>query len=537
MTAPLREDFLSEPSQSVYTDVMAFTVSDALRIDLLENAGVRVLTSEPSLEREVRWVHSSEISDIARFLSGGELLLTAGLGLGESASLQRQYVRAVARAGAVALVIEESGRVFERVPEAVVEEGELSGLPIVALSDEVSFAGVSAYVHDVLTKARIHSLEYERRIQSVFSDELLDGADYLAIIQTLAELTKNTVALENIAHQVVAYGGNFEGVGGAEEWARHARGFHKEEGDCVRRPVLMRGQPWGWVHVFVGGDVENRSEVVFAVDRAAAAVAISLLTDRTREARDDQRSTSLITRLLLGDISGTEFVKLSARLGFELGSAGSLRVVVVSLALSEEVLSTNVLRKHRGASTIAADMGDYAIAVTTANVVDKADVIELLGGVAQGCGVSRAVTAAMLPTAVTQAKTAAAVAQSMKSTPVVQFDELGVERLLVTLAQGPELAGFVEDKLGPLLTHDAQSAVALLPTLRVFLDADGRKTEAAGRLLIQRRTLYNRLDRISAILRRSLSDADTRQSLLLAVKGLELLEGSAFSVPPRRQNR
>jgi len=47
---------------------MVFTVADALDIDLLKDAGARVLTGSDSLDREVRWVHSSEISDIARFL-------------------------------------------------------------------------------------------------------------------------------------------------------------------------------------------------------------------------------------------------------------------------------------------------------------------------------------------------------------------------------------------------------------------------------------------------------------------------------------
>lgn len=107
---------------------------------------------------------------------------------------------------------------------------------------------------------------------------------------------------------------------------------------------------------------------------------------------------------------------------------------------------------------------------------------------------------------------------------------------MVTLAQGPELASFVEDELGPLLTKDAHSASPLLPTLRAFLSVDGRKTEAADKLYVQRRTLYNRLERISTILGKSLDAPETRQRLLLAVKGLELLEGSAIS-SSRRSGR
>jgi len=162
------------------------------------------------------------------------------------------------------------------------------------------------------------------------------------------------------------------------------------------------------------------------------------------------------------------------------------------------------------------------------------EIEDLVGFVGAGVGVSRAISRDMVAVALTQARSAAAVARA--SGGVLHFDELGVERILVTLAQGPELASFVEDELGPLLTKDAHSASPLLPTLRAFLSVDGRKTEAADKLYVQRRTLYNRLERISTILGKSLDAPETRQRLLLAVKGLELLEGSAIS-SSRRSGR
>ena len=67
-------------------------------------------------------------------------------------------------------------------------------------------------------------------------------------------------------------------------------------------------------------------------------------------------------------------------------------------------------------------------------------------------------------------------------------------------APGPELASYVQDELGPLLAVDAKTHNPLLPTLREYLAMGGNKTEAAQRLFVQRRTLYHRLDRISAIL-------------------------------------
>ena len=54
------------------------TVRSALELEVFQRTEVRVLAGAQHLDRPVRWVHTGEIPDIHRFLSGGEMLLTAG---------------------------------------------------------------------------------------------------------------------------------------------------------------------------------------------------------------------------------------------------------------------------------------------------------------------------------------------------------------------------------------------------------------------------------------------------------------------------
>ncbi|KIP51590.1 PucR family transcriptional regulator [Leucobacter komagatae] len=498
---------------------MALTIQQVLEIDLLQESGPRVLTGEELLQRDVSWVHSSEIPDIARFLRGGELLLTAGLGIGATARDQRRFISEVAAAGAAALVIEESGRMFTRVPEAVVDAGREHGLPVIALEREVPFAGVSSAVHSILSDQRVRTLTREREVETIFSELLLMGADSVTIAQTVADVSGCDVVVENVAHRVVAYTGSDTGL--LAQWSQHTRSHHIQEHTCVQRPILMRGQPWGYLHVFPGNDEQHPlPEAPFAADRAAAAIAISMLTDRSREARERQRSAALVSRLLLSELTGPGFVEQARRLGYQL-NPNALMVAVANKEPGVE-FDTSAVRKRT--DLIAADMGEYALVVSDTLGSDT-DIAGLFPGVTRGIGVSRQVDVRTLATAFTQARSAASVLATHLTTPVLHFDSLGVERILIALAQGPELASFVEDELGPLLEKDANSSVPLLPTLRAFLEVDGRKSEAANRLFIQRRTLYNRLVRLTEILGRSLEDPASRQSLLLAVKGLDLLSG------------
>src|SRR6185436_7924003 len=96
--------------------------------------------------------------------------------------------------------------------------------------------------------------------------------------------------------------------------------------------------------------------------------------------------------------------------------------------------------------------------------------------------------------------------------------------LLASLAGGPELSRYIEDELGVLLKHDASGTNPLLPTLRTYLSCDGNKSQAAQTLYVQRRTLYYRLGRIETLLGRSLDDPHTRQALIFAVRGHDLLQ-------------
>ncbi|MFD0441626.1 PucR family transcriptional regulator ligand-binding domain-containing protein [Streptomyces indonesiensis] len=59
---------------------MALSVAAALQLEVFSRTTVRVYAGEKNLGHTIRWVHPVEILDIGQFLTGGELLLTAGLG-------------------------------------------------------------------------------------------------------------------------------------------------------------------------------------------------------------------------------------------------------------------------------------------------------------------------------------------------------------------------------------------------------------------------------------------------------------------------
>jgi hypothetical protein len=112
---------------------MVLSLREILTFDVLAKAGAEVLAGQDSLDRLVRWVHSSEIYEIGPLLSGAELLLTTGLGLaGADAGACRHYVRELDERGVAG------------------DESRRRGLPLVALRQVVPFIRISEAVNTAI---------------------------------------------------------------------------------------------------------------------------------------------------------------------------------------------------------------------------------------------------------------------------------------------------------------------------------------------------------------------------------------------------
>lgn len=98
------------------------------------------------------------------------------------------------------------------------------------------------------------------------------------------------------------------------------------------------------------------------------------------------------------------------------------------------------------------------------------------------------------------------------------FARLGIYRLLFYLDGHSELINFYQETLGPLLSQDARNDGTLIDTLNGFFRCNGNLSETARTMHLHRNSLLYRLDRIEALLGRSLEDSEFRLSLQIALK-------------------
>lgn len=513
---------------------MPVTVRSVLELEIFRRAGARILVGGGGLDRQVRWVHMGEVPDIASFLVGGELLLTAGLGMGCSPEEQRRYVASIANAGIAVLIIEAAGRAFDCVPQPIVEAGRISGLPIVELRREIRFVEVTAQVHNRLLDDRYAALTAAEAVGRQLTELLLNGGDVVDVVGCLAEVVDRVVVLEDAAHQVVVHAPVESAYPSIDPWDRHSRHGHHLTGRgseeqsqtlCCWQPIVLQGETWGWLHV-LDPDEAAAELTATALERAASAVSIALLADYAHGERRQLRNHGLLTQLRSGELTGLQFIARARALGCDLPEQ-SLMILEIT---GTTVESASQLQwqlegwQPRPFVTSEGGRGERLVCVTGIPANTCPD--ELLTRVSveevRAAGASRVVSASGLRLALDQARQAHMVAMGRGEGTRCSYEQLGIGRLLAALGHTPELTTFVEDELGALLEHDAYTSHPLLPTLRAYLDCAGNKVATADRLHIQRRSLYNRLARLVELVG-PLDEAEERARLLLAVRALEML--------------
>jgi DNA-binding PucR family transcriptional regulator len=106
---------------------------------------------------------------------------------------------------------------------------------------------------------------------------------------------------------------------------------------------------------------------------------------------------------------------------------------------------------------------------------------------------------------------------------VLAVEEIGVAGLLMSLRDGADVRGFIEEKMGRLLSERSPQREALLETLRAYFGSNCSQHATAQRLRLHQKTVAYRLDKIERITGLNLNAHESRMLLDLAVRMNDLL--------------
>jgi PucR family transcriptional regulator, purine catabolism regulatory protein len=525
------------------------SLGDVLAMEVCRRGRPAVVAGADRLDTPVRWVHAIELTDVARLLRGGELVLSTGIALPDDDRLLTAYVTELADVGVAGLAVELGRRYAGSLPGALVAAAEQAGLPLIAFEREVAFIEITEAVHARIIDVQLDELRVSERLHEMFTELSVAGASAEEIVRQAAALAGRPVILADLSHRVLACepagadpGRLLSGFAARSRAVRlSGRTAFDEASGWLVTPVGAHGEDWGRVILVCSGAPTGLDTVL--LERTATTLALGRLLTRHRESLERQAHRTLISGIIsqahadpaeaavrsraLGvPVDGRQLIAMVLRYR-EPGLGVSAHARVLDLADSaaaacraERIPSlVGTLDDDRAGAMLSlgprAEPDDMLTRLAT-RIRDRAGVDPdlLVIGVGATAGSIRDVRRSFLEAS--QVADVAASRSGGRDPLFYRLPDLRLRGLLHLLRDDPRLQTFVERELGGLLGTDP----ALLDTLEAYLAAGGNKAAAAKAAHLARPTFYDRLRRIERILGTDLSSAESRTSLHVALLAL-----------------
>jgi purine catabolism regulator len=527
------------------------TLATVLDLPAVRSGDPHVLAGKEHLDRRVRWVHVSEVSDIAHLLEGGELILTTGIALPHAAEALARYVAELSSAGVTGLAVELGRRYRDRLPSELIDAAERSGLPLVELRRETPFVAMTQAVHTLILDVRMQELIASDEAHQAFTALTLAGQGAQQVVDLVATMAHRPVIHESLTHQVLAYScpdGDAPAVLAA--WESRVRTGKGADGDgwVALDVTTPDGGGWGRLVMSCGSQPTPRERML--LERGATALVINRLTDRDMDSLERQSHRTLLTALALGTEPAAETAARARGLGVPLvgrrltgvvvrptgehTGPGGLPGLLRDLA-SQAVLALQALRipaligpldDHRVAVLLSQDRTAQADAVL-ATLSDRLHAVFDRRSDAGALVVGAGSTVLGIDRAQSTLREAMQVADAAVGMPghreYFRPPDLRLRGLVHALRNEPAVRDYVERELGPLIAHDAAHGARLGEFLAAYCRCGGNKTAAAAELFISRAALYDRIGKVERVLGVDLADPAVLVGLHFAVLARETL--------------
>lgn len=518
----------TEDSQAPESEVLS--LADVLQMEEVQAARPRVVAGRDHLHRAVRWVHISDVPDVAKYLRGGELLLTTGIALPDEPGALTEYVRELAEVGVSGLGIELVRR-YREMPRELIASAEKWRLPLIALEEEVQFVAITEAVHAQILHRQLAKLRIEEHVRHAFQ-ALAPGASPGEVVRKMSELAHCPVVFEGLTHHPLAVEARTVAL---EEllvgWEMRSRRLDADQPGWLAAAVEPSGQPCGRVVMLLDRPAGVLHRAV--LDIGATMLAIGWLLAGTPASLEHAAQRELITDVVHGRCPSMNEIYVRAHsLGVTL-RPHRLAVLAVRSAppFCHEQVVVQAIERTRTVG-LAGQLRDDLVYALIAVPVDEAHVTrvgalatELRHGYA-GPPECLALGAAYLDDDATLEDLAQGISNADEAARsilgsgderVATIHDIELRGLLRLLQDDPRLQRFVSSQLRPVWEYDTRHGTYLLDTLAAFLDCAGNKSAAAARAHVSRAAFYHSLDRLSAVLGRDLEVPEVRVALHVAL--------------------
>jgi DNA-binding PucR family transcriptional regulator len=540
------------------------TVQDILEIPGLN---LKLLAGAKAVSNQVRWVHITEMSDPTRWLKGGELLLTTGLGLVNREEEQTGMLQRLIDANLSGLGF-GVGFGFKTVPSSMVELAAANEFPLFEVPYNVPFIAITEAVASKIVNEQYSLLQRSLAVHEKLTKLVLEEKGLPFIISTLSALVGCSAVLFDFHGLVLCEAAHRRRVPSemiAELWRqisdkRASRDSFPVDGRGLASsvqvyPVVASHRIGAFLAVAKdAGDFSDYDRII--LHHVVTVTALELVKKKAVAETEKRLAGDFFDELIASDLYEEEIARRLAFFGLEpetehlimLVDIDEFKQFVDGVHDKQETVVQDIKeRLHWAVDEFLAQHDTLFISASRSDSVvvllqlaaDPPDVLalsaELQAAIATmipeitvSIGIGRPHRSLVdLRQSYYEALYAIQIRKLKGSGSVIaSFDDLGSYGLLLGLQDTLSLEVFYDSVLGKLHDYDEQNSSDLVKSLACFLEANGHWGEAAERLYVHRHTLRYRMKRVEEITGRDLGSSQDRMEFWLALKARELIAQS-----------
>lgn len=502
---------------------MSITIRELLQLPHLQ---ATLIAGSDGLDREISWVHTSDLPNPWEWHGSGELLLTNGTGLAAEEPVQINFIERLAESEASGLAL-GLGMTGPPLTEGATRRAETLGLPLMSVPFNVHFTAVVRAVADANDREESRQLGRIARLYDLLRTSIAAAQPGPETFRKLGQELGIRLFLVDPETGLSLFDEGEETAFGPSLVASYAEHRHAIPG--MLRLSLPDAAPGtaGAVVVAVPGDQPTAlvveplgSQLPSPVLLQHIATGAALELAQFVAAREQQRTLGAD---LLGQMMDR---RIDARVAETQISEIGLDLATCVLAMTKAGSGTSATDVHR---MLARPRAPYLLLHRDGvlYVVASARTVEdhLLAKLPQPTpvlGVSGVIANAnRVPDAAQEARWALGVAAAESRTMVRYGDHT-----TLLLPQTPtEARALVDRVLRGLIAQDGEHGTDYLETLRAMLRHDRSWQTAAAELHIHKQTLGYRIRKIESITGRGLTRTEDLAEWWLALRAYDLLEG------------
>lgn len=531
-------------------------MGDVIRLAL--PAETQVLAGLSQVRRPVEWVVvMTDIGAVQPIREGDLVLIPAALQESLTDGELYEMFQGIAVRNVAGVIV------FGPLAAALAERVDATlNLVLVHVAADVPLRDVNKTIAGFLIDRQIQLADRATKLYRELSELSREGQSFAAMADVLGRLSGNIVVIQDKRLEVLAFTippgapaiddvslraalsqkDNLPAVLRNRKAAARASRSHWQQllfpNHNIARlvsPIISGDRARGYVSIIGEADSLDMLDKV-AVEQGAAACALEMAKVKAVSEAKKQLRGNFLEGVLVGNLPQREVDRLASRLDHDTAQAHAIMVFrwggEESPSLRRIETALNWLTSSSPGEALVHVYGDDHVCVfqmlrsgddmaeahrLAVRLRDQLEAelpeAELFGGIS---GPARNLSE--WPEIHREAVQALDVGQRLYLNELVDYNSLGVYRLLGQLDSIPAVQEFCDQVIGPLVEYDKQHRSSLVKTIAAYFNHHGNVSQTAESLFIHRNTLLYRLDRIQDLTGHDLNQADMRLALQLALK-------------------